>query len=54
MQSADRMRNVGGRLQGEYKMQTENLREDVSIHRTNLKFYGKWPKIRFLCYFHIL
>ena len=30
------------------------LREDVSIHRTNLKYCGKSPKIRFLSYFHIL
>ena len=29
------------------------LREDVSIHRTNLKYCGKSPKIRFLSYFHI-
>ena len=28
------------------------LREDVSIHRTNFKYCGKSPKIRFLCYFH--
>ena len=31
-----------------------DLREDVSIHRTNLKYYGKSPKIRFLSYFYIL
>ena len=30
------------------------LREDVSIHRTNLKYCGKSPKIRFLPYFRIL
>ena len=30
------------------------LREDVSIHRTNLKYCDKSPKIRFLSYFHIL
>ena len=30
------------------------LREEVSIHRTNLKYCGKSPKIRFLSYFHIL
>ena len=33
---------------------TRNLREDVSIHRTNLKYCGKSPKIRFLSNFHIL
>ena len=30
------------------------LREDVSIHRANLKYCGESPKIRFLSYFHIL
>ena len=30
------------------------LREDISIHRTNLKYCGKSPKIRFLSYFHSL
>ena len=32
---------------------TNHLREDVSIHRTNWKYCGKSPKIRFLSYFHI-
>ena len=32
----------------------KQLREDVSIHRTNLKYSGKSPKIRFHSYFHIL
>ena len=32
----------------------KTLREDVSIHRTNLKYCGKSPKIRFPSYFHIL
>ena len=30
------------------------LREDVSIHPTNLKYCGKSPKIFFVTYFHIL
>ena len=30
----------------------EVLREDVSIHRTNLEYCGKSPKIRFHSYFH--
>ena len=30
------------------------LREEVSIHQTNLKYCGKSPKIRFLSNFHIL
>ena len=30
------------------------LREDVSVHRTNLKYCGKSPKNRFLSNFHIL
>ena len=30
------------------------LGEDVSIHRINLKYCGKSPKIRFLPYFRIL
>ena len=30
------------------------LREDVSIHWTNLKYCGKSLKIRFLSYFHSL
>ena len=29
------------------------LRENVSIHRTNLKYCGKSPKVRFHSYFHI-
>ena len=32
----------------------KNLREDVSIHQTNLKYCGKSPNIRFLPYFRIL
>ena len=28
--------------------------KDLSIHGTNLKYCGKWPKIRFLSYFRIL
>ena len=31
-----------------------DLREEVSIHRTNLKYCGKSPKIRFLSYFYSL
>ena len=30
------------------------LSEDVSIHRTNLKYCGKSPKIRFHFYFYNL
>ena len=30
------------------------LREDASIHRTNLKYCGKSPKILFIFYFRIL
>ena len=29
------------------------LREDVSIHRTDLRYFGKSPKIRFQSYFNI-
>ena len=32
---------------------TVQLREDVSIHRTDLRYFGKSPKIRFQSYFNI-
>ena len=32
----------------------KDSREDVSIHRTNLKYFGKSPKTLFHSYFHIL